>query len=135
MIALQEILDKIKPFVIAWTTPPSGVYTPTLTNTTNISASTAYECQWARVGNMVIVSGQVDIDPTAAGACILTMSIPVASTFTANGHLGGTAESNAELPCRIRASTSTYSAVFQFAATASTLGNQIFFFIFSYRVV
>src|SRR5688500_4743620 len=34
----------------------SGTYTPTLTNTTNLDGSTAYECQYLRVGNTVTVS-------------------------------------------------------------------------------
>jgi len=135
MIALQEILDKIKPFVIAWTTPPSGFYTPTLTNVTNVAASTAYECQWARVGGLVTVSGQVAIDPTAAGACVIRFSLPIASTFTFNRQLAGTAYSDASLPAGIRGSTTTYEAVLFFVATASTLANQTFFFHITYKVV
>jgi hypothetical protein len=44
----------------------SGSYTPTLVNVANLDASTAYSCQYVRVGSVVIVSGQVDVDPTAA---------------------------------------------------------------------
>lgn len=68
----------------------SGTYTPTLTNVTNIAASTATVCQWMRIGDVVTVSGSVDIDPTAAGACVLRMSLPVASNFTATSQAGGT---------------------------------------------
>src|SRR5438552_1367658 len=39
--------------------PQSGSYTPRLTNVANLSASTAYTCQWMRVGNTVTVSGKV----------------------------------------------------------------------------
>jgi hypothetical protein len=60
----------------------SGTYTPTLTNGTNVSSSTAYVCQWKRVGNVVTVSGRVDIDPTATGATVLGISLPVASALT-----------------------------------------------------
>src|SRR5439155_66361 len=45
----------------------SGTYTPTLTNSVNVAASTAYTCQYLRVGSVVTVSGQMDIDPTGAG--------------------------------------------------------------------
>src|SRR5687767_7463770 len=48
-----------------------GSYTPTLFNTTNVAASTAYECGWLRVGNRVTVYGLVDIDVTSAAATVL----------------------------------------------------------------
>lgn len=68
----------------------SGTYTPTLTNTTNISASTARLATWMRVGNTVTVSGQLDIDPTATWAVLLWISIPIASAFTTAYQLWGT---------------------------------------------
>lgn len=68
----------------------SGTYTPTLTNVTNISASTAYACQYMRVGNVCTVSGKVDIDPTAAGAIELGMSLPIASNLAAQEQCAGT---------------------------------------------
>ncbi len=60
----------------------SGTYTPTLTNVANLDASTAYRCNYIRVGNMVTVSGKVDIDPTAAATNTqLGISLPIASNF------------------------------------------------------
>lgn len=56
-----------------------GTYTPTLTDATNVSASTAYDCQWSRTGGVVTASGRVDV--TITSAAVLTtslMSIPVA---------------------------------------------------------
>jgi hypothetical protein len=67
----------------------AGQYTPTLTNTSNIDASTAYVTQWFRVGNMVTVAGRVDVDPTAAGSIDLKISLPIASNFTGNEQLTG----------------------------------------------
>jgi enamine deaminase RidA (YjgF/YER057c/UK114 family) len=68
----------------------SGTYTPTLTNTTNIAASTASVCQYMRVGNVVTVSGTVAIDPTAIGQIVLGMTLPIASALTAATQCGGT---------------------------------------------
>ncbi len=70
-----------------------GTYTPTLTNVTNLDASTAYECQYVRVGTIVMVSGLVDVDPTTGGgtATELGVSLPVASTFGATEDCGGVA--------------------------------------------
>jgi hypothetical protein len=69
----------------------SGTYTPTLTNTTNVSSSTAFVCQYMRVGNVVTVSGRVDITPTAISTTtILQLTVPVASNFTSSENARGT---------------------------------------------
>lgn len=62
----------------------SGTYTPTLTNSANIAASTAYQCQYMRLGNAVTVSGRVSIDPTAAGLIQMEMTLPVSSDINNN---------------------------------------------------
>jgi len=77
----------------------SGTYTPTLYNTTNIAASTVYACQWMRVGNVVTVSGKVDIDiTTASTASELNLSLPIASDFTATHQCCGTCVAYGALP-------------------------------------
>jgi len=78
-------------------TVTSGTYTPTLTNDTNIAASTAYLCQYLRVGDIVYISGRADVDPTTAAgtATRLEVSLPpgLTSNFTsvddALGSVGG----------------------------------------------
>ena len=70
----------------------SGTYTPTLFNTTNVAASTPQVTQWIRVGNVVTVSGNLTIDPTAATTVTtLGVSLPIASALTNSEQLGGTA--------------------------------------------
>lgn len=69
----------------------SGTYTPTLTNTTNVASSTASVCQYMRVGDVVTVSGQVAVTPTATGNTVLGISLPIASDITGTAQLGGTA--------------------------------------------
>jgi hypothetical protein len=69
----------------------SGTYTPTLTAVSNVAASTAYACQYMRVGNVVTVSGIADIDPTTGTTTTrIGISLPVASNFTGQQNLGGT---------------------------------------------
>lgn len=68
----------------------SGTYTPTLTNVTNIDASTAFVTQWIRVGNVVMVSGRVDVDPTVASGWVLGVSLPIASNFASVQQCTGT---------------------------------------------
>lgn len=66
-------------------------YTPTLTNSANISASTASVLQYYRIGNMVTVAGVVTIDPiTTTTLTTLGMTLPVASNFTTAVDGGGT---------------------------------------------
>ncbi len=71
--------------------PKWGTYTPTLTNGANVASSTASQCQWSRTGNVVTVSGRVDIACTAAAntLTIVGMSLPVASNLTLSGNLAG----------------------------------------------
>jgi hypothetical protein len=69
----------------------SGTYTPSLANTTNITTSTPSACQFMRVGNVVTVSGRVNIDPTTSGAASeLGISLPITSDITATTQCAGT---------------------------------------------
>lgn len=73
-----------------------GTYTPTLTGVNNIASSTAYACQYMRVGNTVTVSGQIEIVPTANNAqTTIGISLPISSNFTNEYELGGTGHSTA----------------------------------------
>lgn len=112
----------------------SGTYTPTLTNVTNITASTAYACQYLRVGNTVTVSGKVDIDVTLGAASELGMSLPIASAFTVEENLGGTGSSAAaaSLVSAIRADATNDRAALVF--TAVSLTNDSYFFEFTYQI-
>lgn len=68
----------------------SGTYTPTLTSVLNVAASTSYNCNWLRVGNVVTVSGKIDVDPTASATLTsIGVSLPIASNFTNVSNAGG----------------------------------------------
>lgn len=71
---------------VAW-----GTYVPTITNGANISATTAKQCQWMRVGKVVTVSGQLDITTTAAGSTLsqFHLTLPVASALNVSSEAGG----------------------------------------------
>lgn len=115
----------------------SSTYTPTLNNTTNVNASTAYVIGYFRIGNSVTVFGKVDIDATAAAstATLLGMSLPVTSNLAAEQDLAGTAASNASAavaPIRIIADATNDRASFVFLAL--TTNNDSYNFQFSYQV-
>lgn len=115
----------------------SGTYTPTLTNTTNISASTAYQCQYMRVGSVVTVSGMVDIDPTSGGgggAFTLGVSLPIASNFSAKQNLSGTFIEQADTGTgAIYADFTNDRATFY--GRGGTIANASWSFTFTYRII
>ena len=112
----------------------SGTYTPTLTAVTNVAASTAYACQYMRVGNVVTVSGKLDVDPTLAASTLLGISLPIASTLSAAEKCAGTAVSNtvASEAAAIEADTINNRAQMEWIAV--TLANHSMFFSFTYLI-
>lgn len=73
----------------------SGTYTPTLTNSTNVAASSNATGKWSRVGNIVTVSGQIEVDPTAATTnTLIGISLPIASNLASASELTGFAMDN-----------------------------------------
>lgn len=113
----------------------SGTYTPTLTNVTNVAASTARQAQWMRVGNVVTVAGQVDIDPTAAGATELGVSLPIASALTTAFQLGGTANSNVAAGEEAMVDADAANDRARIRWTAVDVTNHTYAFTFTYEVL
>ncbi len=112
----------------------SGTYLPTLTNVANLDASTAYNAQYMRVGNVVNVSGKVDVDPTALLSTKLGISLPVASTLSAAEKCGGNATSNTVVSecAGIEADTANNRAQMEWITTNVT--NHSMYFDFQYLV-
>ena len=113
----------------------SGTYTPTLTNTANIDASTPQVFQYSRTGNVVTVSGSVNIDPTAATTLTtLGISLPIASDLNSYVQCCGTAVSRlAGAYGDIQGDTTNDRATLNFINGAST-GNLAWFLTFTYLI-
>ncbi len=114
----------------------SGVYTPTLFNVANVAASTAYQCQYARVGSVVTVSGKVDVDPTlAATSTQVGISLPVASNIGALEDCCGTAFASgiAAQGAAILGDMTNDRAQMQWIS--SDITNQSMYFHFQYRII
>jgi hypothetical protein len=114
----------------------SGTYTPTLTNATNISSSTAVECQYFQIYNVVTVSGTVIVKATDLGATNLRVSLPVTSNFTAIGQAAGT------LATTTPGDTATGAVIadttgeqFQFRFVATTTASTTYAFTATYQIV
>lgn len=113
----------------------AGTYTPTLTNVTNLTSSTAYQCQYLRVGATVTVSGKVDVDATAGAATELGISLPVASNFGAVEDCAGTGCWVAvQESAAIKADTTNDRAAMVWLAVDTTAGREVYF-SFSYQVI
>ena len=113
----------------------SGTYTPTASSLVNLGTPTVYACQWMRVGNVVTVSGRIDLTPTAnATATRLNLSLPVASNFTAAEQAGGAAASiSVEQTLGIWALATTQTVRIQgLSSTTSSTGHH---FSFTYQVI
>jgi len=110
-----------------------GTYTPTLTNGANVDASTAYLCQYFRVGNMVTVSGQMDINTNSTGASAISMTPPIASAFTNTIQGGGTGCTSLKDSGRL--SPNVASGGIEMYWTAITTSNTVWRFIYSYLIV
>lgn len=114
----------------------SGTYTPTLANVANIAASTAYQCQYTRTGNVVMVSGKVDVDATlAATSTQLGISLPIASNLGAAEDCAGTGHSPAVATqgAAILGDATNNRAQMQFIS--ADLNNQAMYFMFQYEIL
>ncbi len=68
----------------------NNTYTPTLTNGSNVAASTPGLSNWSQVGNIVTVTGLLYIDPVAASTnTSLGISLPVPSNLVVLSNLTG----------------------------------------------
>ena len=63
----------------------SGTYTPTLTNTTNVSSSTLNAAYYVRNGNIVTVTIAVQLTLTATTETVFTFSLPISGATVVNG--------------------------------------------------
>lgn len=114
----------------------SGTYTPTLTNVANLDASTAFQCQYMRVGTVVTVSGKVSVDPTlAATSTQLGISLPIASNLGAQEDCSGTAFASgiANQGAAILGDAANNRAQLQYVSGDVT--NQPMYFTFTYEVI
>lgn len=121
------LIDKI--------TPISGRYKPTLSNTTNVAASTTWDCMFFRVGDMCFVFGKIDVDTTAAGNTVLGISLPIPSNLVVAEDLAGTAATiaSANDAAGIFGDITNKRATMQWNATSTAnIGR---YFSFAYRIL
>lgn len=111
-----------------------STWTPTLTNTTNIDSSSAYLSSYTQIGDTIHCAGMVDVDATAVSACVLAVSLPVASDF-ANAYeaSGVLSAQGGGVVGSIEADPTGDKALFKFTPAGTT--SVSYFFMFTYRVL
>lgn len=114
----------------------SGVYTPTRSAETNLDANVDIsECQYARVGNTVIVSGRFTADPTTTlVATSFEMDLPIASDIGAASDLAGNAVAGAISECAEIAGIAANNTA-KVLWLPTDVGSRTWSFIFSYQVI
>ncbi len=112
----------------------SGTYTPTLTQSLNVSASTSAVCQYIRVGSVVTVSGVVQVTCTSGtgNSTQLGISLPVASNFAAAINCGGAGQHNSSPVGIFADGANDRAAAAWFSSTASDTELR---FTFTYRII
>lgn len=118
--------------------PVGTNYNPTLGGgtTTNVTSSTAKNCTYTRVGNVVTVFGSLGIVTTLAIATILEISLPIPSNIGSVTDLNGTANASSAIGTNgyIEGVVANDTAALKMIAL-SVAGSGNVFFSFSYTVI
>ncbi len=132
LAALQKRVDELKPPPGGTVALPSeGTYTPVAIAGVNVDEAVASEAQWIRVGNKVIVSGVLVVNPTAAGACSADIPLPFPSTITDLAQLAGTAnQENGVDTGSVLGSVLTGNASMEWTATSTGAYNMAYIYLY-----
>lgn len=114
-----------------------GTYTPTFTNTSNVSSfGSINSANYMRQGDMITVSGRVYVNPISANVNTqFRMTLPIETTFSLFAELGGVlfSKNSQSLGGAILADTTYEQARFQYINTSDVIGRE-FSFIYMYRL-
>ena len=117
----------------------SGTYTPTLTNVANAGTLLSDGAQYMRLGNVVTVSGRLQLIPTASATLTkIGMSLPIASNLGAGtlyecSGTGAARVGGAQQLCIIMSDITNNRAELWFDATSTS--THAFNFIFQYQII
>lgn len=114
-----------------------GTYTPAASNFSNISSNARYSStMYTRVGNVVTVSGKIQIVPSASGQTSLDLSLPVSTNnFSDESQAAGVGSyinGSSLATAKIYANASTQTIKFVYRAPDTAVAD--FFFTFSYSI-
>jgi hypothetical protein len=113
----------------------SGSYSPTLTDITNVAASTDFGARYTRIGSIVQVTGLAAVDATTITTLTdLGISLPIASNFGAITDVVGLGTSDAVTETWVaRASVADDRAVI--SSIVATAANHTVAYYFLYSII
>lgn len=115
----------------------SGQYSPTFTNTANVSSfGTVNNANYVKINDVVVVSGRVYVNPISANVNTqFRMTLPISTAFSLFAELGGVlfSKNSESLGGAILADTTYEEARFQYINTLDVLGRE-FAFIYMYTL-
>jgi hypothetical protein len=112
-----------------------GTYTPTVTNQTNVNTATGQPSRWMRIGNIVFVSGHVNIKATAPATLTAALVTPPIPSTLATDDLSGTfaAAGGLNIAGSVQEAVSpTNKAIFSYTALDTNADD--YYFNFAYVV-
>lgn len=112
---------------------PSGTYTPTLYNVSNIDASSISSCVYQKINDVVYVFGEITVDPTNNNTDTrVDISLPISVDITTTYDLAGNGSSDSVAEAlRIYGNDGNDRATFRFKASDNA--SHKFSFAFAYR--
>lgn len=119
----------------------TGTYTPTLSSLANCTSATASVAQWMQLGNVVTVSGSIQLTPAnTTSVFLLYMSIPVVANFlAASSKAGGVASrsnGNTSIACigAINADSAGSQNVIVTFSKAEAATADTYYYTYTYRI-
>lgn len=117
---VQEAIEELDAAAAAVPTLASGTFTPTATGVANIDSVTPGEARYTRVGDIVTVSGWLNVNHTANGvATICRVTLPVASDLAAQDDLAGTCNAEDNVGGMVEADDTNNEALLRWVAPTS----------------
>lgn len=113
----------------------SGTYTPAVTNVVNVSASTPQKAQWMRVGNVVTVSGHVNITAAAAAVTAFRLSLPIATNIATTYELQGVGMANTGVPLGWSISGDAGADAAQLISQTTGVGPHGIHYTYTYEII
>ena len=111
----------------------SSTYTPSITNAANTTQTTAIQCRYTRIGNLVTVYGKLNLAVNTPAATVSwEFSLPVASSITAN-NTDATGVAVSETSTEVYGGIAG-TGVFVFSGLGVTTANHGVSFTFNYIV-
>lgn len=124
----------------------SGTYTPTLTSSTNVAAYDVRDAHYTRVGDVVTVSGRIDVQVSSNANTYtdFVLSVPISSAFSSTAYdLSGSGAIDDVIPgpsavginTEFNGSTAGTGARFMYYSHAnSTAVKKVLWYTFTYLV-